>query len=161
MKERSIIRNAAQVKMLQRGAIQIRVPVKDPHHYGCLTGDCPHERLCDCDAWLATQSPFGLVGDRLRVGDAEIVELTEDARAERVQTISESDARAEGITDGGCLTCGRSEPCRCDNPRPDARDAYIHYWDWDASYADKGYAWITNPWTWVVKVRRVEERDVR
>lgn len=81
------------------------------------------------------------------------LELTEDSRAERVQTISESDARAEGITDGGCLTCGRSEPCRCDNPRPDARDAFIHYWD--ASYADKGYPWIGNPWTWVARVKGV------
>lgn len=74
-------------------------------------------------------------------------------RVERLQDITESDARAEGIVDGGCLNCGEHEPCGCDNPMPDARDAYIHLWD--SLNAKRGYPWESNPWVWVVEFRRV------
>jgi hypothetical protein len=75
-------------------------------------------------------------------------------RVERLQSISEEDARAEGITDGGCLTCGNPEPCGCENAKPDARDAFIHLWHsihaWDGPNG-----WISNPWVWVVGFKRV------
>ena len=56
--------------------------------------------------------------------DLEIIGI----RVERLQDISEADARAEGIIDGGCLNCGLSEPCGCAAPIPDARDAFINLW---------------------------------
>ena len=70
-----------------------------------------------------------------------------DVRVERLQDIGEEDARAEGIIDAGCLTCGESEPCGCADPRPDARDAFILLWNniYDAS------DWQANPWVWVIE----------
>ena len=75
-----------------------------------------------------------------------------DIRVERLQDISEADARAEGITDGGCLSCGEHEPCGCTNPTPDARDSYIRLWE-SINGAD---SWAANPWVWVVEFRRID-----
>ncbi len=75
-------------------------------------------------------------------------------RVERVQKITEEDARAEGISDGGCLSCGHSEPCGCSEPRPDARDAFAYLWD--SLNARRGYEWVLNPWVWVTSFRRIE-----
>jgi hypothetical protein len=73
-------------------------------------------------------------------------------RVERLVDISEDDARAEGITDGGCLNCGESETnCGCLNPQPDARDSFIYLWE---SINGPG-SWAANPWVWVVEFRRV------
>lgn len=74
-------------------------------------------------------------------------------RVERLQDISEADARAEGIADGGCLACGDSEPCLCENPQPDARDSFAHLWD-DIN-AKRGFSWASNPWVWVIEFQRV------
>jgi len=74
------------------------------------------------------------------------LEIT-SVRVERLQDISEADARAEGITDGGCLNCGESEPCGCDNPSPDARDAYIYLWN--SIYGN----WHENKWVWVIEFK--------
>jgi hypothetical protein len=48
-----------------------------------------------------------------------------DVRREKLQDITEDDARAEGIIDGGCLNCGNSEPCGCNEPLPSARDVLM------------------------------------
>jgi len=76
-----------------------------------------------------------------------------DIRCERLQDINEEDAVAEGITDGGCLNCGCHEPCGCDNPQPDRRDAYT--WLWDTTNAKRGYPWDSNPWAWVIDFKEV------
>lgn len=78
-------------------------------------------------------------------------------RVERLQEITEEDARAEGIVDGGCLNCGESEPCGCDNPQPDARDGFIYLWD--SINAKRGYGWDTNPWVWVIEFKKVTPCD--
>ena len=74
------------------------------------------------------------------------LEIT-DVRVERLQDISEEDARAEGIVDGGCLNCGEPEPCACAEPAPDARDAFIHLW----RSINGEESWTANPWVWVVE----------
>lgn len=74
------------------------------------------------------------------------LEIT-DVRVERLQGISENDARAEGIADGGCLNCGEHEPCGCAEPKPDARDAFIHLW----RSINGEESWSANPWVWVIQ----------
>jgi len=71
-------------------------------------------------------------------------------RVERLRDISEADARAEGIVDGGCLTCGEPEPCNCWNPEPSAVDSFV--WLWQSIHGPD--SWHANPWVWVVEFRR-------
>ncbi|HDU5937487.1 TPA: morphogenetic protein [Klebsiella variicola] len=80
-----------------------------------------------------------------------LLEIT-DVRAERLNAISEEDARAEGIIDGGCLNCGEPEPCGCANPEPDATDAFAYLWQ--SIYGQE--SWNANPWVWVIEFERVE-----
>jgi len=72
-------------------------------------------------------------------------------RVERLHAISEADARAEGITDGGCTNCGYPEPCGCVNPAPDARDAFCYLW----GQINGPDAWAINPWCWCIEFKRV------
>lgn len=74
-------------------------------------------------------------------------------RVERLQEITEEDARAEGIIDGGCLNCGEHEPCGCNNPQPDARDSFVWLWD---SINGKTCPWSSNPWVWVISFKKQE-----
>lgn len=81
-----------------------------------------------------------------------VLEVT-GVRVERLNDCSEEDARAEGITDGGCTQCGNAEPCGCPSPSPDARESYAHLWE----QINGTGSWSANPWVWVVEFRRVEE----
>ncbi|MFG1599486.1 ASCH domain-containing protein [Klebsiella quasipneumoniae] len=80
-----------------------------------------------------------------------LLEIT-DVRVERLNAISEEDARAEGIIDGGCLNCGEPEPCGCANAEPDATDAFAYLWQ--SIYGQE--SWNANPWVWVISFKRVE-----
>ncbi|WP_312996440.1 hypothetical protein [Leclercia sp.] len=80
-----------------------------------------------------------------------LLEIT-DVRVERLNDISEEDARAEGIVDGGCLNCGEPEPCGCVNPEPDATDAFAYLWQ--SIYGQEN--WNANPWVWVIEFKRIE-----
>ncbi|SSK86901.1 morphogenetic protein [Klebsiella quasipneumoniae] len=80
-----------------------------------------------------------------------LLEIT-NVRVERLNAISEEDARAEGIIDGGCLNCGEPEPCGCANPEPDATDAFAYLWQ--SIYGQE--SWNANPWVWVIEFERVE-----
>ncbi|MEJ3766320.1 MAG: hypothetical protein WGP72_11960 [Klebsiella quasipneumoniae] len=80
-----------------------------------------------------------------------LLEIT-DVRVERLNGISEEDARAEGIIDGGCLNCGEPEPCGCANPEPDATDAFAYLWQ--SIYGQE--SWNANPWVWVISFERIE-----
>ena len=79
-----------------------------------------------------------------------LLEIT-DIRVERLNDISESDARNEGIIVGGCLNCGESEPCKCDNPLPDARDSFINLWE----RINGESSWSQNQFVWVISFKRV------
>lgn len=81
-----------------------------------------------------------------------LLEITA-VRVERLQDISEADARAEGVTDGGCLNCGEPEPCACAQPAPDARDSFCRLWQ---SINGPG-SWADNPRVWIVEFKLVQQ----
>ena len=62
------------------------------------------------------------------------LEITE-VRAERLQKITEEDAKAEGVD------------C-CPNAIPDYRHHFMVLWD--SLNAKRGYDWEVNPWVWVL-----------
>jgi hypothetical protein len=81
-------------------------------------------------------------------------------RVQRLQDISEEDAKAEGIRsfskDGNLLKWWPCDPCdgplKCawaDLPRA-PRDAFQKLWD---SINGKSAPWSSNPWTWVVEFK--------
>lgn len=85
------------------------------------------------------------------------LEIT-DIRVERVQDISEEDARAEGIEalDGRFVSADLCDTARWyDMNMEDARCIYAHLWD--TLYAARGLGWGVNPLVWVVTFKRVEE----
>lgn len=78
-----------------------------------------------------------------RVDSRITLEVTEEPIPQRLQDISEEDARAEGVTpDADCLTN------RCARPY---RDRYFDLWN---DINGKG-SWEANPWVWVVSFVRL------
>lgn len=67
-------------------------------------------------------------------------------RVERVQEISEEDAKAEGV-DWKMWEKG-GEPLQARSPFRDL---------WDSINAKRGFGWDVNPWVWVVSFRKLEE----
>jgi hypothetical protein len=66
-----------------------------------------------------------------------------DVRVERVQSISEEDAKAEGITE--------------DYPEHECNSFADGYrWLWDSLNAKRGYGWDVNPWVWALSFGRVD-----
>jgi hypothetical protein len=85
-----------------------------------------------------------------------------DVRVERVQDITEEDAKAEGVI----LNCeylmnkGCSRGC-VDNHNPTEcgvdRHKIMFKELWDDIRAKRGYSWDSNPWVWIISFERVEE----
>ena len=77
------------------------------------------------------------------------LEIT-SVRVERLQAISEADARAEGVTavSSGGVTLFTTTGVNCFQT---AKDAYAALWE---SINGPG-SWDANPWVWVVEFRRV------
>ncbi len=64
-------------------------------------------------------------------------------RVERLQDISEEDAKAEGAI------------CAYKHNEPQSyRDAFHSLWD--LLYTKRGCGWDANPWVWVIEFRRIE-----
>jgi hypothetical protein len=85
------------------------------------------------------------------------LEIT-DVRVQRVQEISDDDAKAEGIEpcpykDGSPVAIpGGCECHRMEKPLP-----YVCAFAdlWDSINAKRGYSWDSNPWVWVLAFRKV------
>jgi hypothetical protein len=72
-----------------------------------------------------------------------------DVRVERVQFISEPDAKAEGC----CRFGGRGAPQTVGMEGGTARDMFRKLWD--SINAARGFGWATNPWVWCLTFKRV------
>ena len=70
------------------------------------------------------------------------LEIT-DIRVERLQEISEADAKAEGV-----------DLANASAWVVDPREAYAQLWD--TLNTKRGHPWESNPWVWVVSFRRVQ-----
>jgi hypothetical protein len=82
---------------------------------------------------------------------ARIFLLVTNVRVERVQDITEEDAKAEGcherLLNDGWKNIGKLT----------ARDDFIMLWEY--LNAKRGYGWDTNPWVWVVKFERISKDE--
>lgn len=79
-----------------------------------------------------------------------LLEIT-GVRVERLQDISEEDARAEGIVakDNGRYHCGFDEDGEIECRSP----VTAYAWLWNSINGDG--SWAANPWVWVVEFKRV------
>lgn len=74
-----------------------------------------------------------------------VLEIT-DVRVERLQDISEADARAEGCHGGHGSIPGYNYSA---TPRE-------QFWQlWESLSAGRGYGWDANPWVWAITFRQV------
>jgi hypothetical protein len=82
-----------------------------------------------------------------------LLEVT-DVHVERLQAISEEDARAEGVSGKACADCtvtrGVYDPA-CPECLT-ARDAFRMLWD---SINGERAPWASNPWLWAISFRRI------
>nr|UCQ29774.1 hypothetical protein DCF74_09710 [Edwardsiella piscicida] len=80
------------------------------------------------------------------------LEIT-DVRVERLQNITEDDARAEGVPPAGELL--PKYPDTYLTPRGDFASARVAFQRlWESIYGDD--AWDCNPWVWVIAFRRID-----
>ncbi|MEQ6437176.1 hypothetical protein V8Z74_19415 [Comamonas sp. w2-DMI] len=105
----------------------------------------------DDDGW-ETKVPWKPSIHMPRAASRILLEITA-VRIERLQTISENDARAEGASYHDGKGIGHSG-WRHDYGavHADARSAYARLWN-DINGSG---AWAANPWVWVVEFKRVE-----
>ncbi len=69
-----------------------------------------------------------------------------NVRVERLQDISEADARAEGVKPFGGMEAAGAK--------------YIHSYRelWDKLNAKRGFQWESNPWVWVIEFKQLTQR---
>lgn len=95
-----------------------------------------------------------------------------DVRVERLQDISEEDAKKEGIKPrhfDGCSACGAGYPHypECDYEHCGNYQNFYGDWRWIVPFAElwdstinlkdfKKYGWGANPWVWVIAFERGE-----
>ena len=81
-----------------------------------------------------------------------------DIRVERLQGITEEDARAEGITYETAMECSNWGPSFYD-PDSGGNPDYIEAFKilWDSINFKRGYGWDLNPFVWIVEFERVEK----
>lgn len=82
--------------------------------------------------------------------------LVKSIRVERLQDITEEDAKAEGFTSLLCSCKGQAYACTdCMNTGV-LEPAELGFMEtWEAIYNKRGYGWEVNPWVWVIEFERI------
>ena len=111
------------------GYIDYRATINKEQHYG------------DSDAWRP--SIF------MRRGDSRITLEITGVRVERLQDISEKDAKAEGLARDPAHPGVWTWP---GYPSGSTNPIYAYHLLWD-SINGKAYPWDSNPWVWVIEFR--------
>lgn len=80
-----------------------------------------------------------------------------NVKIERVQAITEEDAKLEGVRsffdEYTCIS--RDQRITTRERAADAPHRASFAVQWDETYADRGLSWISNPWVWVIDFRVV------
>lgn len=108
---------------------------------------------CDLDSFFGAKTP----SIHMPCWASRITLQLTDVRVERVQEISERDARAEGVELPGIAHPGhRNHRMDCLNP-----ESYTQSFAtlWDSLNAKRGYSWESNPWVWALTFT-VHQRNV-
>jgi hypothetical protein len=114
----------------------------DSWHYSATEEPPVHSR------WYGGQRPSIFMPRAISRITLEITEV----RAQRVQDISEEDAKAEGVSPKGQI---RLSPKGRWIDVSICRLAFRHLWD--HIYAGRGFGWDANPWVRALTFRRVEQ----
>jgi hypothetical protein len=80
-----------------------------------------------------------------------------NVRAEKLQDVSEEDARTEGVKSK--FTCGNERELKNPVCIENRNSCYVcaFKYSWDTLNAKRGYPWESNPWVWVIEFRRIEK----
>lgn len=81
---------------------------------------------------------------------ARIFLRVEDVRAERLWSIEEADAKAEGVFKGW-------KPTEASTPAASARQAFMWLWQQCTRKGPEEQDWAANPWVWVIRFRSCEK----
>lgn len=76
-----------------------------------------------------------------------------NVRVERVQDITEKDAKAEGVEFWDVELYCKSDRCFYAASELNPVDRFHALWDW--LNAKRGYGWHTNPWVWVIEFEKI------
>jgi hypothetical protein len=120
-----------------------------------LPGDWPEEERhdSDCPKWKSSMF-MPRIASRIQL---KIVNV----RVERVQEISQADAKAEGVkpwwlaSDGWreTKTGGSFSIENCPEEKRDYRKGFLLFWD--SLNTKRGFGWEINPWVWVIDFKRI------
>ncbi len=121
-----------------------------------FTGDIDHDLTTQTVHYYADDNPRYRDNDKWKPSihmprwACRLTLEVKAVRVERVQEISEEDARAEGCDydDNPIPPDGFDE-----TGRPTARLEFEYLWD---SIAKRGFGWKRNPWVWVIEFERSE-----
>lgn len=113
------------------------------HYRADETKACQH--ISDCEGWT---SPLFMPRKYSRI----TLEIT-DLRVERVQDISEKDAKAEGVQVP--LVNIPQKGFKLGEPLGRYRDYFRSLWN--SINAKRGYSWESNPFVWVIEFKPVKQ----
>ena len=157
---KSISFNDEMVRAILEGRkSQTRRPVKGLQGYTHISGSQDSERswkfFSEDGSYANIDCPYGKVGGLLSVRGTTITLEITNIRVERVQEITEQDAKAEGCSND---TDWNWYPTYSD---PDSGGNPTYRGDfmctWDSIYEKKGIGWHVNPWAWVIEFKIAEK----